>query len=161
MPIAVVVQWYGPYHSLETIDADTTQYWADTTRVLYMALESGNKYQYIGLTTRPDARIGRQHSKLAHRDNKRYFVGEIVTQGLSGRRTHSTPPDLSLAEHALIRYLQPRLNINKKSTNPDDVVSIFSCFYSSADYETPISPLTKFPKLLAFNPDTEEWFESR
>ena len=161
MPIAVIVQWYGPYHSLKEIDADTTLHWADTGRALYMALRSYNNYQYIGLTTRPATRIVPQHSKLAHRDNKRYFVGEIVTQGISGRRTHRTPPDLSLAEHALIRYLQPSLNVRNRDTNPDDLVSIFSCFYSPADYETPINPLRRFPKLLAFNPDSEEWIESR
>lgn len=161
MPIAVIVEWYGPYHSLDEISAETSLHWADTKRALYMALRSHNGYQYIGLTTRPDARIGPQHPQLRHRDNQRYYVGQIVTQGRSGRRTQKTPPDLRLAEHALIRHLKPRLNVQKKSTDPDDFVSIFSCFYSHEDYETPISPLPKFPKLLAFNPVTVEWFKSR
>ena len=160
MPIAVIVDWYGPYKSLDAIAKDAKLNWSDTKRALYMALGSSNKYRYVGLTTRPHIRIGKHHDKLNRRKNRKFFVGEIVTQGISGRRKKKTPPDLRLAEHALIRYLKPKLNERKKFTNPDDCVSIFSCFYSHRDYETVVNPLPTFPKLLAFNPITGRWSRS-
>ena len=161
MPIAVIVEWFGPYKTLEALTGDVRLDWQSTKRALYMALGRGNRYRYIGLSTRSQSRIGPHHRKLNCRGNRSFFVGEIITQGISGRRRQKTPSDLSLAEHALIRYLQPSLNERRKYKDPNDYVSIFSCFYSHKDYETPTDPLPKFPELLAFNPSSRRWSQGR
>ena len=159
MPIAVIIDWYGPYWNLEALEEAMKEDWAEVPRAVYMALASGNTYQYIGLTTNPTRRINRHHVKLADRDNTKFFVGEIVTQGISGRRRVRTPPDLRLAETTLIRCLQPALNERKIRYDPDDCVSIFSCFYDPQDYETAIFPLKKFPLHIGFNPWSDPpWF---
>ena len=162
MPIAVVVDWYGPYTGLDALRDVIHSEWEGVPRALYMALARWNTYQYIGLTTDPPNRIHEGHEHLNHNDNDRFYVGEIVTQGITGPRNGGQPPDLRLAEHALISFLQPALNRNKKYTEPEDFVSIFSCFYrprnSAGDYEPATNPLPKFPTVLAYNPYSQHWF---
>lgn len=157
MPIAVIVHWFGPYKGLKALRAEVKAEWKGRWRTLYMALSRGNKPQYVGLTERPCDRIfDETHFKLKHRDNKMFYIGYIATQGSTGPRNGGHPPDLKLAEHALISFLQPRLNTNKKK-KPKDCVSIFSCFYDE-DYKTPTNPLQKFPTILAYNSFSDEWF---
>lgn len=158
MPIAVIVDWYGPYRTLQRLENAVVDDWHEVSRALYMAYGRGNICRYIGLSTAPVTRITGAHPKLADLDNTKFFVGEIVTQGISGPRNGVRPPDLSLAEHALISFLQPALNTNLRDREPGDLISIFSCFYNPRD-ETAINPLPKFPALLAFNPYSEQrWF---
>ena len=158
MLVAVIVDWYGPYTGLDALREVVQSDWQRVPRVLYMALARGNKYQYVGLTEKPLRRIRRRHPKLKHKDNERFYVGQIVTQGITGPRNGRQPPDLSLAEHALISFLQPTLNKDKKNTEPGDCVSIFSCFYHPKNYDRATNPLPKFPKVLAYNPYRQQWF---
>ena len=127
-------------------------------RTLYMALARGNKYQYIGRTKTPPNRINSNHKKLNHEDNEKFYIGQIVTQGITGPRNGGQPPDLKLAENTLIRALKPELNTKNKSTDPYDIVSIFSCFYHPEKYKLATKPLPKFPTVLAYNPYLGEWF---
>lgn len=158
MAIAVIVHWFGPYKDLDALRDEVKVNWKGKWRTLYMALSSGNKYQYVGLSTKPRGRINdEQHHNLKHRDNKTFYIGNIVTQGRTGPQSGGQPPDLRLAEHALISFLQPALNTKKKS-EPTDCISIFSCFYDE-DYELHTKPpLSKFPRVLAYNSESEEWF---
>ena len=162
MPVAVVVDWYGPYTGLGALRDVVQAEWLGVPRVLYMALARWNRYQYVGLTTNPGNRIHEGHDQLNHEDNERFYIGEIVTQGITGPRNGGQPPDLRLAEHALINFLQPALNRNKKCSEPGDRVSIFSCFYRprsrAGDYESAANPLPKFPTVLAYNPFSRRWF---
>ena len=154
MPIAVIVDWFGPYNSLKDLKYAARE-WPIKTRVLYMALGSHNTYRYIGMTDAPGHRFD-NHPKLKDEDNRTFYAGAIVTQGISGPRGGGRPPDLKLAERTLISFLQPKLNKQHKKTVPDDCISIFSCFYDSIN-ETSTNPLPKFPSLVAYNPHSEEW----
>ena len=152
MPVAVIVDWYGPYSSLDEIEKVVREEWWDEPRTLYMALSKGNIYQYVGLTKDPPSRINKSHHKLNHKDNKTFYVGHIVTQGITDPRKSKHRPDLRLAECALIYFLKPALNKHYKHKPPEDWVSIFSCFYDPKKYK-PTKPLPKFPIVLAYNPD--------
>ena len=101
MPVAVMVDWYRPYTGLDALRDVIHAEWEGVPRALYMALARWNTYQYIGLTTNPPNRIHEGHEHLNHKDNNRFYVGEIVTQGITGPRNGRQPPDLRLAEHAL------------------------------------------------------------
>ena len=163
MPVAVIVDWYGPYTGLEALRGAVQAEWQGVSRVLYMALARWNKCQYVGLTTSPCNRIQEGHDQLKHKDNERFYIGQIITQGITGPRNGGQPPDLRLVEHALISFLKPALNKYKKYTEPVDCTSIFSCFYrpksKAGDYESATNPLPKFPVLLAYNPYSQQrWF---
>ena len=157
MPIAVVVDWYGPYRSLKALQREATKNWPRGTRTLYMALGRYNTYRYIGLTRHPGYRFA-AHKKLKNKENRFFYLGEIATQGIVGRRRgRRRAPDLSYAEWALIRFFQPELNENLIDSDPDDCVSVFSRFFDKNDYESPINPLPKFPRLLGYDSWAEEW----
>ena len=163
MPVAVIVDWYGPYTGLEGLREVVQAERQGVPRVLYMALARWNKCQNVGLTTSPRNRIHEGHDQLNHKDNERFYIGQIVTQRITSPRHGGQPPDLRLAEHALISFLQPALNKYKKSTEPLDCILIFSCFYhpksKAGDYEPDANPLPKFPILLAHNTYSQQrWF---
>ena len=160
MPIAVIVKWYGPYIGFKALRSVVLSEWKKE-RALYMALARGNKYQYIGRTKTPPNRINSNHKKLNHEGNEKFYIGEIVTQGITGPRNGGQPPDLKLAENTLIRALKPELNTKNISTDPYDIVTIFSCFYDPEKDELTTNPLPKFPKVLAYNPDTQQWFTEK
>ena len=54
MPVAVIVDWYGPYKSYRAFQREAANNWPKGTRTLYMALGRHKTYRYIGLTRRPD-----------------------------------------------------------------------------------------------------------
>lgn len=157
MPVAVIVDWYGPYTDLVAFRRMARNDWTVDGRTLYMALGRHNKVHYIGLTETPVGRICNRHDKLENADNRKFYIGEIVTQGMSGPRRRLRAPDLRLAEHALIRYLKPELNTNFIDTEPDDCVSVFSRFYDPDDWEKPTYPLPKFPGFVAYSWWSKEW----
>ncbi len=158
MPVAVIVDWFGPYKGLKAFRQAVRGNWRNDARALYMALGSYNIVRYIGLSESPVTRICNQHANLEEGDNSTFYIGEIVTQGISGPRRRKRPPDLRLAERTLIRYFQPELNTDFTETDPEDCVSIFSRFYDPDDLETPRYPLPKFPSLVAYNWWSREWF---
>ena len=156
MPMAVIVDWYGPYKSYRAFQREARD-WPRGTRMLYMALGRNNSYRYIGLTRRPYGRFI-DHKKMADKGNRRFYLGEIVTRGIAGRRRGPKgPPDLRYAEWALVRYLQPKLNKKLVDFDPDDCVAITSRFFNRRDYETPINPLPRFPRMLGFDSWAEKW----
>lgn len=155
MPIAVIVDWYGPYDSLPLFKAEM-QNWPRGCKGLYMGVQRGNIVGYIGLTTSPATRFN-THPKLTHPDNIRFFCGEIVSQGVGGRRATKCKTDLKIAEHALIRRVRPKLNAHLVDRDFDDCFVIYSRFFKRMDYETPINPLPKFPSVIAYNSYSDEW----
>ena len=154
MPVAVVVDWYGPYKSFDDFK-EAMKGWSTKERTLYMALGSHNKVRYIGMTENPQSRPN-QHPKLREQNNKTFYTGNIVTQGISGRRSRKHAPDLAIAEHILIRSMQPELNTKLVYTVPNDCVSVFSRFFTTDNDEVPHNPLPKFPSLIAFNSWTQD-----
>lgn len=155
MPIAVIVDWYGPYTSKAAL-RDEMRCWDSGTRCLYMGVKKGNIVNYVGLTSQPQSRMN-NHEKLAHPENRKFFCGEIVTRGIGGRRATKCKTDLKLAEHALIAYFRPAQNSALSRTDLDDCVVLYSRFFDPIYGEKPTNPLPKFPRLIAFNRWTGEW----
>lgn len=155
MPEAIIVDWYGPYFSKEELRMGAKDF-DDGTCVLYMALKARNRVNYLGLTERPHSRFN-NHEKLAHSDNKTFYVGEIVTRGAGGRRRFQHRTDHKLAEHALIAYLHPPMNDRLKKTELADCCVIYSRFFHRDDGEQPIEILPKFPRVVAYNSWKQDW----
>lgn len=155
MPIAVIVDWYGPYKSKEMLRKEM-RCWNSGVKALYMGVKRGNIVNYVGLTSEPATRLN-NHEKLAHPDNIRFFCGEVVSQGVGGRRHTKCKTDLRLAEHALIAYLQPAQNGVLSKRDLDDCVVVYSRFFDKDRFETPINPLPKFPHVIAYNWWRGDW----
>ncbi|MBU2935084.1 MULTISPECIES: hypothetical protein [Pacificibacter] len=160
MPIAIIVEWYGPYTSLQDFKKEASA-WGKGSRTLYMGISNGDApststINYIGLSTSPSSRFG-GHPKMKDPINNTYYLGEIATAGLSGRRTRKTPTDLHIAEGALIYKLQPKLNVSRKSALPEDCVVIYSRFWDRNDGITPMPTPDFFPELIAYNWYTQSW----
>lgn len=153
MPVAVIVDWYGPYQSFDEF-REAMKGWSMKERTLYMAVGSYNRVRYIGMTESPRTRPI-QHPKLLERNNRTFYTGNIVTQGISGPRSRKHAPDLAIAEHILIRSIKPELNTRMVRTLPNDCVSVFSRFFTTDNDAVPHDPLPKFPFLIAFHSYTE------
>jgi hypothetical protein len=155
MGIAVIVDWYGPYTSKDKLK-DEMRCWSKGAKALYMGIKKRNIVNYIGLTSDPQSRMN-NHEKLAHVDNVKFFCGQIVSQGVGGRRATKCKTDLKLAEHALIARLNPDQNSSLVRRDLEDCVVVYSRFFDAKDGETPIDPLPKFPKVIAYNWWRGEW----
>lgn len=155
MPKAIIVDWYGPFESPKDFRKEM-RLWQSGCRALYMGLGRGNVINYIGLTTEPATRFY-NHAKLRSLENLRFYCGEVVSQAVAGRRTSTCPPDLKIAEHALIAFFQPKLNARLTESDPDDCVVVYSRFFDPRDGETPRARLRKFPPVIAYNSWAEEW----
>jgi len=151
MPIAAIIDWYGPFDTVEAFKSELRN-WDKGVRTLYMALGPYNRIRYVGLTETPFSRFD-SHPKLMDSGNRRFYAGEITTQGISGRRKTKHSPDLAIAEHALIAFLDPELNSQLKGKDLQDCVCLYSRFFSTKDWETQIWPLpeNKFPPIIAFS----------
>ena len=141
MPIAVVMDWYGPFSRdhppLGVVGRDE--------KVIYMALGAYNACCYIGRTQQEPWERLRAHEKV--RANDRLYVGRVSTSGKSGPRPTKVPTDLKLAEHALIFVLQPERNEALRDNPPDDCVVIYSRCFDPKTKE-PIIAKPKFPTLV-------------
>ena len=157
MPVASIVDWYGPYKSYKRFVSEARE--MATTRCVYMGVGGPvdtPRVLYIGLSTRPNTRFVKHHA-LENPKISQFFVGEITTSGLPGRRRKKVPTDLDATEHALIAYLSPELNVRRKYTLPEDCVSVFSRFFGKNNWEKPKPTPEFFPPLFAFNTYSGEW----
>ena len=153
MAIAIIVDWYGPYSTVQALRGDM-RCWSSGVKALYMGVKSSNIVNYVGLTSSPATRMN-NHAKLGHDDNKKFFCGEIVSQGVGGRRRTKCKTDLKLAEHALIAWLQPPQNSALKMRDLEDCIVLYSRFFD--DDDSVINPLPEFPKVIAYNSWNERW----
>lgn len=158
-PIGTVIDWYGVYHSLDELVADS--YAAEGNRWLYAAVDLSSsttpQISYAGLTRSPAQRFQRHH-KLRNEGCDQFFLGEITSYGKPGRRTGAHAVDLGRAENALIYSFKPRWNDLLKHTRPAGCVSVFSRFWQYDDPDKPIPTPPYFPPLIGFNSWTDEWF---
>jgi len=161
LPVASVVDWYGPYNSYDRLVAEARQ--MATNRCIYMGIggpTNSLEVLYVGLSTRPNTRFNNHHA-LQAQNIKQFYIGEITTSGLPGRRRKKVPTDLDATEHALIAYLRPELNVRRKSTLPEDCVSVFSRFFGKNNWEKPKPTPYFFPPVIAFNTYSGEWHPER
>ena len=77
MPVAVIVDWYGPCTGLDAFRRMARIDWTVDGRTLYMALGSHNKVRHIGLTETSVGRICTRHDKLENEDNRTFFMGRL------------------------------------------------------------------------------------
>ncbi|MDF3414481.1 hypothetical protein HKX54_08445 [Sulfitobacter sp. M57] len=160
MPIAVVVDWYGPYKTYAELRVGARD-WEKGSKVLYMGLEKRDdgtnmaNVRYIGLSTNPSTRL-QNHTKLRDPSLSAYYIGEISTAGIPGKRKRQIAPDLDAAEGALIALVQPDLNTNRKKP-PNDCVVVYSRFFAKQDPWEPERTPVWFPPLVAYNSWSGEW----
>ena len=146
MPVAVIVDWYGPYQKGMSLGG----WWRDGERVLYMAWRKGNVCHYVGLTkAHPEKRL-KHHNKVKKQDL--LYIGRIVTSGIPGPRLLDLPKDLGAAEHALIFALKPDDNVQKMRKPPDDCVVVYGRIFDR-DGNPVNNPPPKFPILVSYDPD--------
>jgi hypothetical protein len=160
MPIAVIVDWYGPYQKYESF-TEAASDWGPDSKVLYMGVKrkapGGNlrSVDYIGLSTNPSIRF-QNHHKLKEAKLDEYYAGEISSAGIPGRRSKKTAPDLDFAEGALISMLQPSLNDRRKIA-PKNCIVVYSRFFDpDGEYEPQITPVW-FPSVIAYHSWSGEW----
>jgi hypothetical protein len=97
---------------------------------------------------------------MAHPDNVKFFWGEIVSQGVGGKRSTKCKTDLKEAEKAIVSYLAPDQNDRLKEDVPKDCVVVYSRFFDKNDWQCPKNPLPKFPKIIAYNSWSREWVQA-
>lgn len=114
------------------------------------------RIQYVGLSTRPARRFQNHHALLSPLIDS-YYLGEITTAGIPGRRPKKVPSDLDAAEHALIYFLQPPLNVYRRSTPPSDCVAVFSRFFGKNNWQKAKPTPEFFPPTISYNSWAGEW----
>lgn len=162
MPVASIVDWYGPYKSYDRLVREAQG--MASTRCVYMGIggpADNMEVLYVGLSTRPNSRFNNGHHAMETSSITQFYIGEITTSGLPGRRRKKVPTDLDATEHALISYLRPELNIRRKATLPEDCVSVFSRFFGKNNWEKPKLTPKFFPPLIAYNTYSGEWHPTR
>jgi hypothetical protein len=98
---------------------------------------------------------------MARESNKEFYCGEIVSQGVGGRRATECRTDLGTAEKALIVCLRPELNERLRRSDPDDCVVVYSRFFDNGAGETRVPSPAKFPLLIAYDSWTKTWDAGR
>ena len=162
MAFGIIVDWYGPYYDLTSFRKNARDY-AKGDKVLYMAIAPQNVVEYVGISISAATRFGYHHVLTDYEDDfKSYYIGNIESQGISGKKKEQHPPDLKLAEHMLINVLYPKHNKDHKDMRPKNCGVLYSRFFSddeSRDYETIESPMERFPSFIGYNSysDTYEY----
>jgi len=170
MTFGIIVDWYGPYTNLASLKKSAQDY-AKGEKVLYMGVSKNNVISYIGLSTSASSRFNYHHILTDNEDQfTKFFIGNIESQGISGKRNTRHPKDLKLAEHMLINVLYPEKNKTSKDSRPESCGSLYSRFYNEfededGEYDREVadpSPLPKFPILIGYNSneDTYEYSKS-
>lgn len=155
MAVAIIVDWYGPYLKKNDL-RDELKSWAPGTKTLYMGTSTDGTVNYVGMTSQPATRLN-NHEKLADPVNTRFWGGEIVSQGVGGRRSSRQKVDHEIAEHALIAWLTPSLNKKLVSRDLADCVVLYSRFFDRKDGEKVVKGPPEFPAVIAYNSWAEVW----
>lgn len=157
MALAIIIDWFGPFEDYDEF-RQVVKDWHGTD-IIYMATGPYNRYNYIGISKASKSRFV-DHGNMADEDNKRFWLGEIVSQRVAGRKTKKHSTDLAAVEKFLIHKLQPRLNKHYKNWKPNDCISIFSRFFDKdaiLEGEVhPVAGLPRFPTVIAWNSWTED-----
>lgn len=150
--IAIVIDWYGPYWERRSASLAG----GDFGPGLYMALgkcafERTKRLQYVGTTKKLNVRLARQHDKLdLITKEHEYWLGEVGSVGIPGRKAKVTDRRLDLAEWAHSHFLKLPLN-ERKRTLPDGPVTVLNRWWRT-DYETPWihRPCSLWPDLIDY-----------
>ncbi|WP_316015940.1 hypothetical protein [Roseobacter sp. HKCCA0434] len=158
MGIAALVDWYGPYKSFKRLKREAG--YLDSERCLYMAIEKAagfRKVVYVGLTISPGTRFNNQHT-LNHNAADEYYLGELTTTGVPGRRLKGNrPKDLDAAERALISYLKPKFNVHHVNSVPSECCAVVSRFFGRNNWQKPKPTPDFMPWAISYNEWSEGW----
>ena len=134
--IAIVIDWYGPYSLEEAKSASKLHF----NSGLYMAIgkikyqKTKSKLQYIGLAKSLEYRLCNGHKKLCMVcTGLQIWLGEIVSNGVSGKKDKATNRLLDLAEWAHIYFADIQLNEKKTSNPPDKPVTVVNRWWKIND----------------------------
>lgn len=163
-PIAVVVDWWGPYIGINAaLDRVKNGEWEEGWKSLYMGLGSGNVCEYVGRSMNLHERLKHHRSdsgsKLNH--DARIYVGRIVSPGKPGPRkmARDVPDDLDFAERMMVFVLQPADNEKLQNEPPEECGVVFSRLFDPKEHDKPTTfgkfP-PKFPVLAAHNDPSSE-----
>ncbi|MDP8238306.1 MAG: hypothetical protein P9X24_04370 [Candidatus Hatepunaea meridiana] len=136
-PIAVVINWYGPYTYKKAIAAAKR----DFDDGIYVALgrqpfEKKDKFQYIGIANNLHDRLLKPRDLYDILSQKCIlWLGESATTGIPGKRIGNINPALDLAEWAHIFFLKPPLNDRKSHNPPKSGITVVNRWLHP-DYET-------------------------
>lgn len=144
MSYAIVVDWYGPYASVNAAKEAIRQW--GMGEMLYMAIgtvgqEGTPQLQYVGITKNFANRMQTRHkvrSKI-NEEGLSIYIGEVSSQAVSGRKASHhhkgfTVP-VYLAESALAFFLQLPLNSDKRCSRPTDSIVLLNRWWK-VDGET-------------------------
>lgn len=167
-PVVALVEWYGPYSSLDEARSATFDY----EDGIYCALgktrhQRESCLQYVGLASSLRARMNGSHHALPQitRDLE-LWLGEVVSPRTPGRKIKTTDRMLDLAEWAHVYFLQLPLNTKKKAKPPDRPITVYNRWWRT-DFETPYRrrPHSKWPDIIDFlgseYPAKLVWFGGR
>jgi hypothetical protein len=167
--LVTVIDWYGPYSYKHALAVCKEDYAGG----LYLCIgklkgQRGKpRLQYIGIA---GSDIG---SRLRHPSHKvhsvtieqEFWLGEVNSLGIPGKKLKKTNPSLDFAEWALVYFLNPGLNEKKIISPPNRPVTVLNRWWRP-DYETPWiqRPHADLPDLIDYlGPEVRAklvWFKS-
>lgn len=154
--LVTVIDWYGPYNSLESAKQAAK---ADYAGGLYLCIGQQEhevdppSIQYVGIAQQDMAtRVNEYHHALTKvKRGFKLWMGEVSSLESPGRRHKQTRPSLDYAEWCLTYFLDVRLNQKKTKRPPDRPITVFNRWWKT-DYETPYRkrPHPDWPDLIDF-----------
>ena len=163
MAYGTIFEWYGHYDSLNDSQAHREGY-GNGTHMLYMALGEDDRCHYIGAAMYPELPDDIPPAV----EGTRIYFGAMVTPP-PGAGPVFCEAARDAAKQALICVLLAP-NPDLPHPAPDDVMSVFSCFYNSRgedgallaglDDAPSVDPpgVPRVPILVGFNWHSGQWF---
>lgn len=151
--LAIVVDWFGPYNRDEARSSARLDYKSG----LYLCLgkirhqRAPSRPQYVGLSKSLAARLA-NHQKLPLITREATFwLGEVATAEVPGKKKKKTSETLASAEWALAYFMQIPLNSKKKLSPPNRSMTLLNRWWRK-DYETPWvrRPDARWPDLIEY-----------
>ena len=151
--VAIIVDWYGPY----TFDDARVAAKEDYADGLYLVIgkkkgERSRRIQYVGVSNNLSQRVSNGHHKIHEVTRDREFwLGEIGSIGLPGKKRSVIDERIDLAESAHAFFLQPPLNDRKTYYAPRKPLTVLNRWWRR-DYETAWKrrPHKDWPELIDF-----------
>lgn len=147
-PIAIIVDWYGPYHSLEEARGNARE---EFESGLYMLIgrkkyEKDTKLQYIGIAKNLATRLSNSHPAAVKLEQQiEIWMGEISSAGKPGPKEKETNIGIDLCEWAHAYCLQLPLNEKKKENLPDGMVTLVNRWWQKESTSDNLLPRKKRP----------------
>lgn len=144
MPYAALIDWCGPFHTIE--DACAAVATEGYGEALYMAIgarpgQTKTHIQYVGITTDLTKRFNGKHpiQLLLRPRSLRLYVGVVTSQAVAGKKASHHAKNFSiplyLAETALAFLMEIPLNKDKRCNPPKDSIVVVNRWYR-ADFAT-------------------------